>query len=165
MSRGIRISDSPAVAAALRRQHPEFFSGKAKLRTQSPNLGPLSPKTGHDSGTATRNAPRSKSKTHENHPGTTGIPDTAPSQRPVSLDRKEATEGGGEKRPLFRFVLCRVQLLDADAKYASVKDLLDCCVEAGLAAGDREDQIRLEVTQTSAGHYSEEKTTIEIEYP
>jgi hypothetical protein len=67
--------------------------------------------------------------------------------------------------PLVCFELRRVKLFDIDAKWGSIKDLLDGCAYAGLILGDREDQISLEVEQIKVGHHSEEKTVIIVEIP
>lgn len=63
------------------------------------------------------------------------------------------------------FTLRRVHLLDVDAKFASVKDLLDGIANAGLIHGDKEGQITLEVKQEKVAHYEEETTIIEIDLP
>src|ERR1700678_1246400 len=76
-----------------------------------------------------------------------GVPDTQQRQRPVALAADGQTEAHGTSCLLVRFKLCRVPPLDVDAKYASVKDLLDCLVNAGIVAGDKEGQITLEVHQ------------------
>lgn len=82
---------------------------------------------------------------------------------------KKALEGNskgktqGLRCPHVRFTLCRVKLLDVDAKYASVKDLLDGLTNAGLIHGDKEGQITLEVNQVKVGRYCGEHTIIEIE--
>lgn len=65
----------------------------------------------------------------------------------------------------MRFILCRVRLLDVDAKWGSVKDLLDGLCYAGLIPGDREGQITLEVRQQKVSSYTGEKTIIELELP
>lgn len=62
------------------------------------------------------------------------------------------------------FTLHRVQLLDVDAKYGSVKDLLDGLQYAGLIRGDKEGQIDLKVEQVKVKHRKEEQTVIEITY-
>ena len=69
------------------------------------------------------------------------------------------------RRPHVCFTLCRIKLLDVDAKYGSIKDLLDSLQYARLIQGDREDQITLEVRQEKVAHRCEEKTVIELEYP
>ena len=49
-----------------------------------------------------------------------------------------------------------------DAKFASVKDLLDGLAHAGIVAGDQEGQVRLEVEQEKVRSYQEERTIIEL---
>lgn len=92
------------------------------------------------------------------------LPNPPPCERPAPL----AADRGGETPsticPLVRFTLRRVRLLDVDAKYSSVKDLLDGLQYAGLIHGDKEGEIRLEVVQEKVGKFSEESTLIEIEY-
>jgi hypothetical protein len=61
-----------------------------------------------------------------------------------------------------RFTLRRKQLLDVDAKYASVKDLLDCLTFSGVICGDKEGQITLEVNQEKVKRGEIETTTIEV---
>ena len=65
----------------------------------------------------------------------------------------------------MRFTLSRVRLLDADAKWGSVKDVLDGLQYAGLIRGDREDQIELEVRQVKVSSFKSETTEVEIIYP
>ena len=60
-----------------------------------------------------------------------------------------------------RFTLCRKKLLDVDAKYASVKDLLDCLAIAGVIRGDKEGEITLEVNQEKV-KLCDEQTVIEV---
>ena len=90
------------------------------------------------------------------------IPDAKPCERSSPL----AGDSEGEARragcPVVRFTLCRVKLLDVDAKYASVKDLLDGLAHAGLIHCDKEGQIILQVEQTKVNHYEDEQTVIEI---
>lgn len=92
-------------------------------------------------------------------------PHPKPAKQTGALGKNNAVKTPLSRRPLVRFILCRVQLLDADAKWGSVKDLLDGLQYAGLIHGDREDQIRLKVEQQKVAHYDEEETIIEIEYP
>ncbi len=79
--------------------------------------------------------------------------------------------GGGEGEAQssrcvpVRFTLYRIRLLDVDAKYGSVKDLLDCVVASGLVAGDKEGQINLEVSQVKVKTKQEERTEIVIDNP
>ena len=66
-------------------------------------------------------------------------------------------------RPLHcRFEMRRKSLLDVDAKYASVKDLLDCLVFSGVIPGDKEGQISLEVSQSKVKKGEPEMITIEV---
>lgn len=90
------------------------------------------------------------------------IPHTEPCERTPPLAGSERGEASGAGCPLVRFTLRRVKLLDVDAKYASVKDLLDGLAHAGIIHGDKEGQIRLEVEQVRVGHYEEETTVIEV---
>jgi hypothetical protein len=83
-------------------------------------------------------------------------------------ERTEALAAGGEgkaPRPGLRhcrFTLRRFKLLDVDAKYASVKDLLDCLTIAGVIRGDKEGEITLEVVQEKVKHGDVEQTVIEV---
>lgn len=83
----------------------------------------------------------------------------------------EALAGGDEGKAQSagllhcHFTLCRKSLLDVDAKYASVKDLLDCLVFSGIIPGDKEGQITLEVTQQKCRKGEPEKTVIEVTKP
>lgn len=88
-----------------------------------------------------------------------------PVKRPPALEGDDEGKACGSGRPFVCFTLRRVQLLDVDAKYASLKHLLDGCVTAGLLPGDREGQISLGCRQERVGSYAEEETVIEIEYP
>ncbi len=85
-------------------------------------------------------------------------------QQAPALERRDAGKAQGTGCPLVRFTLCRVNLLDVDAKYGCVKDLLDGLQYAGLIRGDREGEVRLEVEQVRVRHYSEQRTEIEITY-
>jgi hypothetical protein len=85
-------------------------------------------------------------------------------ERPKELARSDAGKAPGASCPLVCFTLHRVQLLDVDAKYGSVKDLLDGLQYAGLIAGDKEGQIDLKVEQIKVKHREEEQTVIEITY-
>lgn len=80
-----------------------------------------------------------------------------------------AVTGKGEaqspSRPHVCFTLRRTKLLDTDAKWGAVKDLLDGLAYAGLIHGDREDQITLEVRQEKVRHRKEQETVIEVEMP
>lgn len=93
------------------------------------------------------------------------IPNAAPDERPPALDGHHAGKAQGPRLPHVRFVLRRVRLLDIDAKYTSVKDLLDGLSKAGLVDGDQEDQITLEVRQEKVRKFRDEETVIEIETP
>jgi hypothetical protein len=93
------------------------------------------------------------------------LPHPEQCQRPEKLEEDHAGEAPGAGCPRVRFTLRRCKLLDVDAKYASVKDLLDSLTYAGLIPGDKEGQIHLEVIQFKADTYSDEATEIEIKYP
>lgn len=67
--------------------------------------------------------------------------------------------------PRVTFTLFRVQLLDLESRFASVKYLLDGLRYADLIADDREGDAELFVNQTRVRHYLEEGTAITIEYP
>lgn len=85
---------------------------------------------------------------------------------PEQLQRKEALAGcdgreaQGPRCVPVRFTLFRVKLLDVDAKYASVKDLLDCLVASGIVDGDKEGQVDLKVEQVKVKSYKDERTEI-----
>ncbi len=93
------------------------------------------------------------------------IQDSEQREQAAALGSKSEGKAPSASRPLIGFTLYRVRLLDWEAKYSSVKDLLDGCVAAGLLDGDREDQIdpRSFVRQEKVKSYSEERTLIEIE--
>lgn len=93
------------------------------------------------------------------------VPDPQPRECPAPLASDRPRETQSAECPIVRFRLCRVQLLDVDAKYASVKDLLDGLSAAGLINGDKEGQVRFEVEQERVPAYALERTLIEIEYP
>lgn len=86
-------------------------------------------------------------------------------ERPAALARDCAPEAQGTRCPCVCFTLRRVQLLDVDAKYGAIKDLLDGLAIAGLIPGDKEGQIRLGVEQIRVAKYAEEGTEISITYP
>lgn len=95
----------------------------------------------------------------------------APLQNPFVKPHPTTTLGTVAKRkdesyerPHVRFTLCRVSLLDVDAKWGSIKDLLDGMQIAGLIPGDREGEITLAVYQQKVFHRSDECTEIEIVY-
>lgn len=102
-------------------------------------------------------------KHYENHTQTTRLQNAKPAQRATALGRNDARKTPRARRPHVRFTLCRTRLLDVDAKYDSIKDLLDGLQYAGLIPGDREDQITLEVEQIKVAHRKDEMTRIEIE--
>lgn len=99
------------------------------------------------------------------HPSPPQIPDAKPAQQARALEQDREGKAQSPGRPLVRFVLRRVRLLDTDAKWGSVKDLLDGVATAGLICGDREDQIYLEVTQEKVATFKEEETLIAITDP
>ena len=90
------------------------------------------------------------------------LSDAEQRERPQALARRD--EGKASRPGLLhcRFTLHRKSLLDVDAKYASVKDLLDCVVTAGIVCGDKEGQITLEVLQRKILKGEKETTEIEI---
>lgn len=75
----------------------------------------------------------------------------------------------GEKRgvakTVVRFIGYRVHLLDPDNFAGSCKDLIDGLRHAGLLHDDTPETIKLETEQERVGHFCEERTVIEIEYP
>lgn len=81
---------------------------------------------------------------------------------PKALAGCYAGEAQGARLPHCRFTLVRKKLLDVDAKYSSVKDLLDCLGIAGIIPGDKEGQITLEVLQRKAAKGEPEHTIIEV---
>lgn len=98
------------------------------------------------------------------------LPQPIPEQNlGVTLERHAPAPPAGPakpaRRPHVHFYLHRVQLLDGDNKYASIKPLLDALRHASLIANDRERDIDLAVTQEKVGHYSGEGTGIVITYP
>lgn len=93
------------------------------------------------------------------------LPNPKPQKQARTLAGNDEGETQSAGRPLVRFTLRRVRLLDVDAKFSSVKDLLDSCTYAGLIPGDKEGQIDLEVLQEKVSHFKEEETEIVIEYP
>src|ERR1700679_3007342 len=101
------------------------------------------------------------------------IPDSEQRECQKELGRSDAREaqvprrfsGSSKSLPYIVFILWRVNLLDADACYSSVKDALDCCWRCGIGAGDRPDQITLEVRQEKVAHYKDEFTEIVIYIP
>ncbi len=93
------------------------------------------------------------------------IQDSEQCEQTPALGGEGEGEASGARCPLIGFTLYRVKLLDWEAKYSSVKDLLDGCVAAGILDGDREDQIdpKSYVRQVKVKSYAEERTVIEIE--
>ena len=85
-----------------------------------------------------------------------------PRECPVELAVDSEREAPGTGCPHVCFTLCRVRLLDVDAKYHSCKDLLDGLAIAGIIRGDQEGQVTLEVNQIKVSHYEDEQTLIEI---
>lgn len=92
----------------------------------------------------------------------TGLPTTKPAQPAPALGATDEGKAQSARRPHVCFTLCRVKLLDWDAKYGVLKDLLDGLVIANLLPGDREDQITGECKQVRVSSYKNEKTIIEI---
>ncbi len=99
------------------------------------------------------------------NPPRTSLPHSKPSKQTGALGGNHEGKAHGSGCPLVRFKLCRVRLLDVDAKWGSVKDLLDGLQYAGLIRGDREGEIRLEVEQERVSHFAEERTEIHLELP
>ena len=93
------------------------------------------------------------------------VPHAQPAQPAAELEGDHAGEACSAERPTVCFALYRVRLLDADAKYGSIKDLLDSLQYAGLIRGDREEEINLQVEQVRVPHYAEERTEITITIP
>lgn len=93
------------------------------------------------------------------------VPDAKQPELPQAL----ASDSEGEAQSTgcipVRFILYRCKLLDVDAKYASVKDLLDCVVAAGLVAGDKEGQVDLKVQQVKVNKKKDERTEIHVMIP
>ena len=94
-----------------------------------------------------------------------GLQTTKPAQPSPPLGYDNEGKAQSTRRAIVRFTLRRVSLLDVDAKYGVIKDLLDGLWISHLIPGDREDQISLEVIQEKQAHYKDEKTIIEITYP
>jgi hypothetical protein len=90
------------------------------------------------------------------------VSNAEPEEQARALDGHDAGETQGAGCPLVRFTLRRVKLLDVDAKFGSIKDLLDALQYAGAIRGDREGQIRLEVLQEKVKTYAQEETQIEV---
>lgn len=98
-------------------------------------------------------------------PNSPAVPDTKQRQRPEALAVSDEGKAPGPGLPHCRFTLRRKSLLDIDAKYASIKDLLDCLVIAGIICGDKEGQITLEVNQFKVQKGEIETTKIEVLKP
>lgn len=92
----------------------------------------------------------------------TQLQDAKQCQCPIALESDSKGEAQSTRCPHVRFTLCRVKLLDVDAKYHSCKDLIDGLQHAGLISGDREGEITLEVNQVKVAHYEDEQTVVEI---
>jgi hypothetical protein len=100
---------------------------------------------------------------HEDNPHPQ-LQDPEQCEQTPALGSESEGKASGARRPIVGFTLFRVNLLDWEAKYGSVKDLLDGLRFAGLIRGDREDQIDPQsyVRQVKVAHRCEEKTVIEI---
>lgn len=85
-----------------------------------------------------------------------------------TLEHLPEAQSGSQGAPLQRIrveiTLFRVNLLDTDNKWGSVKPLLDCIREAGLIPNDRECDIALNVTQVQVGSFRKEGTGIRLVY-
>ena len=90
------------------------------------------------------------------------LPHTKQREQPTALAANCGGETPGTGCVPVSFILYRVRLLDVEAKYGSVKDLLDCVVHAGFVAGDQEGQVDLKVRQVKVDTFAEERTEIEI---
>jgi len=90
------------------------------------------------------------------------VPDAQQCECAETLARSDGGEAQGPGLRHCRFTLVRKQLLDVDAKYASVKDLLDCLTIARVIQGDKEGEITLEVNQRKVVKKEPEKTIIEV---
>ena len=92
----------------------------------------------------------------------TPIPDTKQCEQPKQLASHNAGEAQGARCPTVCFTLCRVRLLDIDAKYASAKDVIDGLQYAGLLHSDKEGEVNLIVNQKKVSHYKDEMTVVEL---
>ena len=99
---------------------------------------------------------------HDDISACVALPDAKQCERSQALAADCEGEAQGTGLPLVRFTLARKKLLDVDAKYASVKDLLDGLAYAGIIHGDKEGQINLEVEQRKVAKGEAETTTIEV---
>jgi len=93
------------------------------------------------------------------------IPNPEPVEQPPALASAGEGEAPRTGRPRVCFTLRRVRLLDTDAKYTSLKDVLDGLAISRLIPGDREEEISLECKQERVGSFAEEETIIEITTP
>lgn len=91
------------------------------------------------------------------------VPHTEQRQCQTTLGSDNARKAQGTRCVPVSFTLYRVRLLDVEAKYSSVKDLLDCLVHSGFVAGDKEGQVDLQVSQVKVKTRAEERTEITID--
>ena len=91
------------------------------------------------------------------------LPDSKSCEREETLEADSQGEAQGAGLPHCCFTLIRKKLLDVDAKYASVKDLLDCLTISKCIRGDKEGQISLEVQQRKCEKGEQEKEGRKIE--
>jgi sulfur carrier protein ThiS len=103
-----------------------------------------------------------KSNERTNFQAGVAIPDAQQRKCAQTLARGDEGKTPGAGLRHCRFTLRRKQLLDVDAKYSSVKDLLDCLAIAGVIRGDKEGQITLEVNQEKIKRGEFEQTIIEV---
>jgi len=101
--------------------------------------------------------------TNDTTPKTQRLPDPEPAQLPATLVGDSEGEARGTRCPHVCFTLRRVRLLDIDAKYGSIKDLLDGLQYAGIIHQDREGEITLEVRQEKVAKFKDEETLITVE--
>jgi len=94
-----------------------------------------------------------------------GVSNPEQCERPANVGSGDAGKAQSTGCIQVRFILHRVRLLDVDAKYGSVKDLLDCVVHAGFVAGDKEGQVDLKVRQIKVKTHAEERTFIVLPCP
>lgn len=129
-----------------------------------PAMVPLAQNAGQDSRTDAHGQIQPNTQNYDDH-SDPGLPNTEHSQQAPALARNRKGKAQSTGCPAVRYTLCRVRLLDVDAKYASVKDTLDGLRIAGFIRGDKEGEITLEVEQVKVGSYAEERTEIMINYP
>ena len=98
-------------------------------------------------------------------PAANVLPNPEQRQRQETLAEDCPREAPGAGCLHVRFTLRRRKLLDVDAKYASVKDVLDCLWRAKVVRGDREGEITLEVNQLKAAKGEAECTIVEVYEP